>query len=95
MTERRFAIDIWVQAGGPQSTIVPVNTFIFSVEQGSDISILDTYKKAMDYITNSYPGIYHDVCIENYECGFLIHAWVWEGSFKKVRNFYLTNLRLI
>lgn len=89
--EERFAVDIWVQAGGQSAIILPVNTFVFKVKAGTDLAIIDTYDKVLEYVKES--GRYNDLKVESFECGFRIHGWVQEGDFKMARNFYVTNLR--
>lgn len=69
----RYAVDIHMQNFGAKSAVVPVNTYIFDIEDGSDISIRDIYEKVVGFIKDSMRE-YDSVTLEGLGIGFVIKA---------------------
>ncbi len=88
----RFAVDISAQIGDFDAPILPVNTFVFSID--ANIEVRDVYDKVLEFIGQS--GVYKGLEVEQIECGFCIHGRAMDSNNEiATRRFYLSGLRRI
>ena len=88
----RFAVDISVRIGEFDAPILPVNTFVFSID--SNIEVRVVYDEVLEFISQS--GVYKDLEVEQVECGFCISGYAIDKDNKIVtRRFYLSGLRRV
>ena len=88
----RFAVDILAQIGDFNAPILPVNTFVFSID--TNIEVRDVYDKVLEFISES--GVYKGLKVESAECGFCISGYAMDSNNEIVtRRFYLSGLRRI
>jgi hypothetical protein len=88
----RFAVDISAQIGYFDAPILPVNTFVFSID--TNVEVREVYDKVLDFIGQC--GAYKELEVEPVECGFCISGYAIDNDNKRLtRRFYLSGLRKI
>jgi hypothetical protein len=88
----RFAVDISAQIGDFNAPILPVNTFVFSID--TNIEVREVYDKVLEFISQS--GVYKGLKVEPVECGLCISGNAMDSNNEIVtRRFYLSGLRRI